>query len=243
MIISGKCFHQRLQWDGSWLQWDAEWWIRQSGTGCIPSTRSVLWEICLQNWIFWRKQMGPFTLRVFINIINGMRNSLGNGSLAFEFKFNFYFWQNFCEAFEFPFTSLRQHHSFPKLCCQFQEGDRPTCCPSEYFKSDLFPQWGINIIQVNRRAQWETSFKPVGQRSMPALASHLELRPPYLHYTDLGVFPSDNIPSCSLCKVSQTQAAQRHPKNKSLIWAYIYPYSPKNSIMFHGYLGWSFFWI
>lgn len=30
MIISGKCILQRLQWDGSWLQRDTDWWRRQS---------------------------------------------------------------------------------------------------------------------------------------------------------------------------------------------------------------------
>lgn len=103
-----------------------------------PSTCSVLWKICLQHCIFWRKRIGPFALRLFTKVIHGMRNSLGNGSLAFEFHFHFYFWQSLRAAFELPFTSLSQHHSFPRLCSEFQEPDPPICCPSEYIKPDLF---------------------------------------------------------------------------------------------------------
>lgn len=104
----------------------------------VPSTQPVLWEIGLKYCIFWRKQIDPFALRVFINLIHGMRNPLWNGSLAFEFHIHFYFCQSFHAAFELPFTSLSQHRTFLRLCCQFQESECPTCCLSKYIKSDLF---------------------------------------------------------------------------------------------------------
>lgn len=138
VIISGWCIVQRLQWDSIWLEWEANWWRFSLWYQLYPSTQPVLWEICLKYCIFWRKQIDPFALRVFVNLINGMRNSLWNVSFAFEFHVHFCFCQSFHAAFELPFTSLSHHHTFPRHSSQFQEPECPACCPSKYVKSDLF---------------------------------------------------------------------------------------------------------
>lgn len=87
---------------------------------------------------FLKKANRSFALGAFISLIHGMRNSLWNGSLPFEFHVHFYFCQSFHAAFELPFTSLSQHHTFTRLCSQFQQPECPKCCPSKYIKPDLF---------------------------------------------------------------------------------------------------------
>lgn len=165
-----------LQWDSIWLEGEADSWRFSLWYQLHPSTQAVLWKIRFKYCIFWGKQIGPFALGAFINLIHGMRNSLWNGS-TFEFHVTFSARAS---------MQLLNFHSPLFLSMTPSQDSAPgfrnlsvsNAVLQNIENQTFFPSVRNEYYTMNSRAQWDRPSQPEELLPMPALARHLRLRLP-----------------------------------------------------------------